>query len=215
MKKVTLTMCEYNEPRATFKTSLKSLIDQKYDEFIIATCSPLPLGITHDMCWETSKGVVCDGNKNKVKTVCTSRGKLHARNVITDMSTGDIIIATDSDSVYPSDFIERIVKYFEDPGVVAVETVGDVPYRGIPAIMSSRIRLSGRGSAFLKNVWNEIGHFDESVDGTDPLIMMQEEEILFLERVSTYGKVIFSNIVVHSICEAIKQKRGLRVSRFK
>jgi len=214
--KVTLTMCEYNEPKATFKTSLKSLVNQPYDEFIIATCSKLPIDVNYDICWETKDGsVVCSGNKNKIKTVCTTLGKLHARNVINDMATGDIIIATDSDTVYPRDFIESIVKYFNNERVVAVETVGDIPLRGIPSIISSRVRLSGRGSAFRKKVWEMISHFDENVDRTDPLIMMQEEELLFYERLATFGKVVFSNIVTHSICEPVKKKRGLRVSALK
>jgi len=209
-------MCEFNEPKATFKTSLNSLINQPYDEFIIATCSKLPIDIKYDICWETKEGrVTCNGNKNKVKTVCTALGKLHARNVINDMASGDIIIATDADTVYPRDFIEKIVKYFKDKSVVAVETVGDIPLRGIPSIISSSVRLSGRGSAFRKSVWDVISHFDENADRTDPLIMMQEEELLFYEKIATFGKVVFSNIVVHSICEPVKKKRGLRVSAVK
>lgn len=134
------------------------------------------------------------------RVIMAPLGKLTARNIAAMETDADIIVVTDADSYYPEFWLNHLLRHFSRPEVVAVH--GPVlpieDFMGVYAVgysWSNLIRpvrqISGRGAAFRREVFLELGGFDESVDQLDREQMIQEEEIGFLRRLKSVGEVVF------------------------
>jgi len=127
-------------------------------------------------------------------------GKLTSRNLAVMETDADIIVVTDADSYYPEFWLNHLLRHFSRSEVVAAhgpilpieDTFGvyAVGYSWSNLIRPVR-QISGRGSAFRREVFLELGGFDESVDQLDREQMIQEEEIMFLRRLKSAGEVVF------------------------
>jgi cellulose synthase/poly-beta-1,6-N-acetylglucosamine synthase-like glycosyltransferase len=135
----------------------------------------------------------------RVRIVCSPLGKLNARNTGTELAKNEIILAVDADTFYPRGWVAAVTEPFRDPDVVGVAAPSN--FFGDPLLdmwlypayvyVQSR-KMSGRSSAFRKWAWEATGRFDPSKE-TDIRSLMQEEEVEFMSRLRTVGKVVFVN----------------------
>ncbi len=138
-------------------------------------------------------------NDSRVRVVYSPVGKLNARNIGTENAINDIIVAVDADTYYPPGWLYMVLEPFKDPEVVGVTTPSN--FFGNPLLdmwlypayvyVLSR-KMSGRSSAYRKWAWEVTGKFDSSKE-TDLRSLMQEEEVNFMLRLQTVGKVVFVN----------------------
>lgn len=193
MDKISVVMCAYREPDFVLRRAVRSILNQHPDEFILVSDKPVNLP---GVLWVPDPG----------------RGKLAARNLGTDLATGDIIVAVDADAEYDPRFIRLLRIIFRDSKVVAVvgtpEEFDVHPPRFIYTPVVYFHRMHGRGSAFRKWAWDATGRFVEAVTG--PLQMMWEEEYMFYERISQFGKVVYIPIDITPLREKRLKEHGIR-----
>jgi len=127
-----------------------------------------------------------------------SRGKLSARDLGTRRSDADIIVSTDSDTLYKKGWLSNLLAPFSDPEVVAVhgpKLSRDWFWKPWRAWWSGVFHrhsgiFSATNSAFRRSAYIKAGGFDLSVDqferGGE---LNQEEERNFLKRLERVGKV--------------------------
>ena len=151
-----------------------------------------------------SKDSTVDIAKQYADTVLNvPRGKLTARNIATDMSSGNIIVATDSDAYYPDGWLNTLLKPFHQSGVIAVHGSNidsNVPIIGeklftllhpIYITFISPYEMNGGNSAYCKHAYYLTGRFNENINQLNVKIVQKEEEIDFGQRMSKLGKVIY------------------------
>lgn len=143
------------------------------------------------------------------KIITTSvRGKLTARNLATDYSNGNIIVAVDSDTYYPYHWLNSLLVPFSDlnpkyKNVVGVfgstfdHTINYVPgklFSLADFIYNSTLnttRMVGRNSAYWKHAFYLADRFNENINQFDIWSIFGEEEKKFGQRLSKFGKVLY------------------------
>lgn len=147
------------------------------------------------------------------------KGKLTARNLATKYANGDIIVSVDADCYYPPQWLANLLQPFnanenQDSNILNVVATSSYARGSLWATYTDwfslkilyRNRLPGRNSAYYKNVFDTIGGFDESVDQTDILAMINEEEVQFGKRLAKYGDIVF---VPEAYCEHLGEDKFL------
>lgn len=135
--------------------------------------------------------------KYPVRLLHAGPGKLNARDLGINLARGDVIVAIDADRYYPPTFLSDIESVLSDNRCIAArgwtKFVG-----GIHGILNQyfRDRISGGSSAFYKWAYHAVGGFDLTIDQHDHRAMVEEEEIQFLRRLKTIGKI--GNIKTYS-----------------
>lgn len=150
--------------------------------------------------------------ENYVDRIITTkvRGKLTARNLATLQSRGNIIVSVDSDSYYPSFWLNTLLEPFNNingvnynPNIIGV--VGStydpdipgipIPVRNMAEILDRKIihpvQMIGRNSAYWKHNFYQTGLFNEAINQMDVHEMLAEEERGLGTRLSTLGKIKF------------------------
>lgn len=138
------------------------------------------------------------------------RGKLTARNLATSHSQGNIIVSVDSDTYYPSFWLNTLLEPFNNidsptytnkiSGVVGSTYDANIP--GVPTIARNfaeiierklihPLRMFGRNHAYWKHQFYQTGIFDESINQMNNKEMIQEEEHNFGLRLSKIGKIVY------------------------
>lgn len=128
-----------------------------------------------------------------------NKGRGQARFTGFRVAQGDIILSTDSDTVVPPDWIDKIASYFNDPNIAAVTgtcIINDCSWRinksfnifQPTAMVAYRLVfqhywLSGFNFAIRADVYKKAGEFN-------PHINMQEDTDLAI-RVKNHGKIKF------------------------
>ncbi len=138
------------------------------------------------------------------KVITTPRGKLTARNHVLNELNGEILVSVDADCYYPPNFLNKLLKSFQDKSVVGTSgfTIDHIPYGSITNslypiihfidnITLNRSRLYGRCSAYYTDL-QRLEPFNENIDQTNVGQMVQEEEIGFGRKLSKYGYIIFN-----------------------
>ncbi len=137
------------------------------------------------------------------KLIIAPKGKLTARNIATDHSNGNIIVATDSDAYYPNGWLNALLKPFHQPGTAAVHGSNidhNVPIIGgkvftvlhpLYLTLLSPYEMNGGNSAYYKHLFYLTGMFNTSINQLDSKIIQREEELEFGYRLSRVGKVIY------------------------
>lgn len=194
---ITILMLSYNEEHL-IKYAVESIREQniikaypEYFEFVLVD------SYSEDKTVEIAKNCVD-------KIIYTPKGKLTARNLSLPYSNGNIIVSVDADCYYPPNWLNLLLKDFNNDEVVAVSgiTVDYHPNLGILNIFSplayylqlkilQRYRLYGRNSAYYKYL-HIAEPFDESINQFDINEVMQEEEINFGNKISKYGNIVFN-----------------------
>ncbi len=143
------------------------------------------------------------------KIIRAPKGKLTSKNLAIAESKGNIIVSVDSDSFYPPNWLNTLLKPFHDinnpdnSNIVGV--VGSTYDRSIPGIPTPIRNIAevvdrylihpnqivGRNAAFMKHTYYVTGRYDESVNQLDVSSMVKEEEHDFGNRLSKLGNVVF------------------------
>ena len=131
------------------------------------------------------------------KVLLVSRGRLTARREAIEQTGADIIVGVDSGDIYPPNFLHFLLRWFEDPEVVAV-TGSELPIASASIFIKAAqlwsnvlwFRLQGRGMAMRTDAFFECGGWDESIDQTSVTVLQQEEEFALYIKLSKIGKVI-------------------------
>lgn len=196
---VSIIMAGYNE--ADFiGTALSSLrnqsIIQQYPEFFEL--------IVADSC--STDGTIDIATQYADRVIITSKGKLTTRNEATDQANGNIVVSVDADTYYPYHWLNNLLEPFndlKDPSIIAVSggtfdyTVPNVPdalYVFSDTFYNyifNKARMVGRNSAYWKHSFYLADRFDENVDQFNIWTVFREEEKLFGQRLSKFGKVIY------------------------
>jgi len=135
------------------------------------------------------------------KVVFSKHGKLNARNYASDIAKGNIIVAVDSDILYPEMWLNTLLKPFKNKEVVAV--TGSIMDYSIPntyGLINSLLGVSakyilypdqlyGGNSAYRKEIFYKVGKFNENINQNDIKEIFYEEEIYFGNKLKEYGKV--------------------------
>jgi glycosyltransferase involved in cell wall biosynthesis len=142
------------------------------------------------------------------RVIMAFRGKLTAIDAALRQVDGDIVVATDGDSIYRVNFLNLLLRHFEDPDVVAVtgseliddnalNTFRSLSLEGnmlsaidLSDILPKTQKLQGRGSAYRRDAYFATGGFDLSIDQTNLAEMIIEEEIGFWGRLKKVGKCV-------------------------
>ena len=130
------------------------------------------------------------------KVLLVNRGRLTARREAIEQTDADIIVGVDSGDIYPPMFLNFLLRWFEDPEVVAV-TGSELPVDTASIFIKAAqlwsnvlwVRLQGRGMAMRRNAFFECGGWDESIDQTSVTVLQQEEEFALYNKLSKIGKV--------------------------
>jgi glycosyltransferase involved in cell wall biosynthesis len=154
------------------------------------------------------------------RVLCARRGKLRARHLGIEKSAGDIVVACDSDTYYPPNWLNLVLRPFSDPEVVAVSSP---TWQGVaePVVHFLSVayysgRMSGRASAFRRWAYRSAGGFNLAVDDVflatgDTSVLVAEEEVGLMERLRRVGKVAFVDAPVLHL--GIAEGRGLHAYR--
>lgn len=199
---VSIIMPSYNEETfieiAASSIKNQSIIQQypQYFEFILAdSCST-------DNTIELARPYVD-------KIIIVPRGKLTARNDATVQATGNIIVSVDADTYYPYYWLNTLLEPYNDytnpihenvvgtygstfdytmPNVPGqIFTIAETLYSGI----LNKNRMTGRNSALYKHAFYLAGKFDESIDQFYIWSVFAEEEKMFGNRLSKFGKIVY------------------------
>ena len=193
------------EPDRFLQTSLGSLrrqtVVQRYPEvfdFIFVGCEGVNLQIPAKLGY---------------RILCAPQGKLTARHLGNLAAEGDIIVAVDTDAVYPPNWLNLMLKpYVEEKGVVATTSTkwnGALePLIALPKKLYYASRMTGRGSTFLKEAYFKVGGFNLNINQRSLEAMMAEEEVGFKKKLEQLGKVVLVDAPVIHLGEGV-EKRGL------
>jgi len=197
--KVSVIVPAWHEPRDLLEISLKSLKKQnvvysypEMFEFIFVGCEGDDLSVPEKLGY---------------KILCAPRGKLKARHLGTESSSGGIIVSADADSYFPPNWLNLMLLPFHESGVVGTTSTtwheGAEVFLYLPLNLYYSTKMTGRGCAYLKDAYYKVGgfrlYYDELYEKTrDPGVMMEEEEFGFMKRLRSIGKVVLVDApVVH------------------
>jgi len=137
------------------------------------------------------------------------RGKLTARNIATNEAKGNIIVSVDADCIYDYNWLNTLLRPFNDytnpkyDNVVGVNgSTIDYSIDAIPGQINTlsflfqqkitkRNRMYGRNSAYYKHAFYQSGMFNEDINQFNVSDMVKEEESGFGNRLAKLGKVIY------------------------
>jgi cellulose synthase/poly-beta-1,6-N-acetylglucosamine synthase-like glycosyltransferase len=203
--RVSVVVPGWHEPRHFLEASLSSLKEQTVVwsfpdrfEYVFVGCEGVDLDVPE---------------RYGYRVLCAPRGKLNARHLGIVSSSGDIIVAADSDTFYPPNWLNLVLKPFKEPDVVGVCTPtwqGWLePLVGIPKALVFAYKMTGRGSAFRKSAYFEVGGFNLAVNQENIRELWLEEEFLFYRRLRSRGRIAYVDApVIHLGVETVG--RGLR-----
>jgi len=140
------------------------------------------------------------------------RGISRGRNYGSRQASGDILVFTDTDVTFPLDFVEKVLKTFEEPKVVGATSnvmpsqsrLGERAFFCFYNMLirtTAKLRPHARGEflAVRKSAFTHVNGFDESIP------CMEDHELA--NRLSKLGKFVFiSDLTVH---ESMRRFRRL------
>lgn len=167
------------------------------------------------------------------KIIIANRGKLTARNKATEEAKGNIIVSVDSDSWYPKFTLNTLLKPFKEPDIIGVightldYSIPNMPgqihtiFYTLERVIIRPNQMPGRLSAYRKEAFYKTGKFNENINQFNLKDILEEEEIMFGNRLAETGKLVFvpnamcihlggiriacrNNIEAHEKCELLK-----------
>lgn len=206
--KCTIVLCTLNEEKYILRT-LESLNAQtaRKDAKILLIDS------------NSTDATVAISKPHVDKALVAERGKLTARDYGTRMADTGVVVSCDADTFYPPDWLANTLLEFQlDKEVVAVTgpRVMEHPLGSIQGHLSQLVwRLYGSNSAYLKKAYEMSGGFDLSINQRDSQTMVNEEEVLFRDRLAAFGRVVYQpfNPVYTSARRFVNNDREYNESR--
>ena len=207
--KVSIVIPAYNEEENIEKT-LKSLLNQTYKNFEII--------------------VVDNNSKDKTKEIAseyantvteTKQGYIHAVKRGVAETNGEVLTICDADSIYPSKWLEKMIKPFNNDHVVAAYGTAEFYDAGKLMAFVSLISYSlflivsksfgldntaGFNFLFRRDVYEKIGGYDENWKWGSP-------DIEFGKRLKKTGKVNLRLIAVKTSSRRFKKGGFLKTTK--
>lgn len=126
--------------------------------------------------------------------ISAGRGKLTARDIGIRAANTDLIVSCDADCYYPPSWIEKTLAAFKDNSNVVGVTGPRLYDKSFThdltrLFYSACWRFFGSNSAFLRKAYFMSGGFNLSIDQTDSKKMIDEEEVLFRNRLAAFGNI--------------------------
>lgn len=129
------------------------------------------------------------------------QGKLTARHIGTLKAKGDIIVSVDADSYYPPNYLNLVLKHFQNPAVVGVTGPRLYEIDSAFLIDAAKLyaslyeqaagRMPGSNSNYRKTTYIQAGGFNLKINQRDSDIMVKEEEYEFPSRLRQFGRVVW------------------------
>jgi glucosyl-dolichyl phosphate glucuronosyltransferase len=226
MKNITICICTYNNYDVLYK-SINSLVKQsvtqsEYDVLILDN-TPSLFTNKHKQAFAKCM-ILCKKNNFKYVRKITS-GLSEARNACIELTDTSIIHFIDDDALVHHDFVESTLKCFnenENLVVLGGKVIADWSMTKKPEWLSNNMLgflsmldfgndikkreskgfwLVGANIAFRKNIFNEIGYFDEDLGrkGNSNTLMGQEENEIINRIPSKYDVIYHPSIKIDHI----------------
>lgn len=192
--KISVVVPAYNEEKY-IRPCIESLIAQDFLGYEII--------VSLNVCTDNTKGVILDlaekSNFVNLKIVHENRkGVSYARQTGAENACGEIIVSCDADTVYPKDWLSKIIKHFDNSEVALF--YGSVRMNGGPWYLRflahyvytgflyiSRLfgkdNVTGMNFAYRKDLFLKAGGYD--------LKLKSAEDVFLGQKLKKYGKVIF------------------------
>ena len=124
-------------------------------------------------------------------------GLLTARNIGIERRNPDVVLSADAGDIYTEGWVNELAKPFENDNVVA--SYGNIYSKDPMHIRKQKVKhsivntwnLPGNNSAIRVSALKEAGMFDESVDQTDLMDMVLEEQIFKKVELATLGEIAY------------------------
>lgn len=175
IKKVSIIIPVHNEEKWIF-SCIKSFLNQTYKNIEIVVINDNSIDRTEQIV-KKIEGVKLHSFKNSV-------GEANARSEGVKLSTGEIIIQTDADAIYPIDFVEKAVNILELNQDVSGVSLGEIYVNEKrQGFIADYFRIKRKASfivkninkkkstgcvVFLRSVYDKMGFYDTSLpSGSD------------------------------------------------
>ena len=132
--------------------------------------------------------------------ISAPRGKLNAKNAGAAIASGDILVFTDADAVLKPNWLNLLVRHFQNPEVVGVsgpihEDV-DIVRMAIQLQLSSynsylTTVMAGANQAVRRDVFFAVGGFPTDCDQFNRSVLRHHEEIEFCSKLKEYGRIVY------------------------
>lgn len=177
------------------------------EDYVVDACRSLALQtLRRDHPDSVEIALVDSASRDATRTVArpfvdrivkAPRGKLVALTTGVHKARGEIIVEADADGWFPPGWVERMVRPFEDPRVVAIRgrfvyydspvlRVSSAPLRGILSAMGN---FPGGVRAYRRDAFRDTGGFDTTVNQQNFWSVWPEEEFKFKRRLARVGGV--------------------------
>lgn len=132
------------------------------------------------------------------------RGKLNARHLGFEKVEGEVVVSVDADTFYPPNWLNLVLRWFEQPNVIGVVTPRLVdPSESLAMsyvstwmtlidvgpLLAGGLRAPGQGMATYKQAYFDVGGFDLNINQQNVHEMVREEEIRFAMKLRRLGRV--------------------------
>lgn len=132
------------------------------------------------------------------------RGKLTSRHLGIEKAKGEVIVGVDADSAYGKNWLNLILRHFQNSRVVGVvgPRIADPQEAGplgsgfsiwlslVDVSPIAGLRMPGQSSAFRKDAYYQVGGFNLDINQQNVHEMVREEEIRFAWKLRKLGLVI-------------------------
>lgn len=216
--RVSVVICTYADDRYDdFVEATRSVLDQTYDDVELV----LVIDGNEQVCEQAKRDF---GQYDRVTIHCNAQnsGLSYSRTRGVEHSTGDVISFIDDDALAERDWIEELVRGYEETDAIAVggrmvpewvdgpaEHVPEEFYWLIGANYERRLEpwsevrnTLGSNMSFRREVFEEVGGFDEQVGLSGDNQIQAEETELSMRMYEAFGKGMLYNpdaVVAHKI----------------
>ncbi len=207
--KVSIVIPAYNEEE-NIESTIKSLLNQTYKNFEITVVD------------NNSKDRTKEIAERYVRTVTeTKQGYIHAVIRGIQETDGEIIAVCDADSIYSKKWLEKMVKHFKDPEIVAV--YGTAYFKDTNVFMKilsyfvytiflvySKLRgldnTAGFNFVYRRDAYNKVGGYDPNWKWASP-------DIDLGKRLKKVGKLKLVLVAVGSSSRRFKKNGYLKTAK--
>lgn len=193
--KISVVVPAYNEEKY-IRPCIESLIAQDFRDFEVV--------VSLNACADNTEGVVRmivdEYEANEIVKIVyeDEKGVARARQRGVEAASGDIVASADADTVYPEDWLSKLVKHFDNDDVVLIygsvwmkdgswwlKFLARYVYTWFMQVSKffGKDNVTGMNFAYRKDLFKKAGGYD--------LNLKSAEDIYLGQKLKKYGKVVF------------------------